>query len=399
MYVRRQGIPSLDVPAIYRTIRRRFKFHYLSTDIGRHCIGVRLAGSSDGGVVRTFSSVETTTSPSSAKLQEKTVAKSPPPLFPWRHEGLDNLIPRVTPGTREFQTILPLIAPEMLMANVFMGESLWNVLLTGQWRRDLEEGMCYAFGRGVAGIVSNVYHVPLENVFQSSQPSSQSSAYDVSFIYNNKSSADFTTPINEDKSEDESKFSPEVEDMMTQPLRQLFRSAHASGTSQLRIRLELTPKVAFFNRLCGLPFVTKQQVEDQPDMLNDLFVNEDGQFKVDTRGLYDFLNENAARNFARNGKFETTLAAEALILCDENFCVWDADTGKVLQGREDSTPREAAHLVTFERSGIYEMGSGLLALPKVISLSNWQIADIDDLLGPKKWFHVVAPGNTPPDST
>ena len=305
---------------------------------------------------------------------------------------MDNLIPRFTTGTREFNTLLPLFAPEPLMAYVFMGEPAWNVMVTNQWKRDLEEGMCYAFARGVAGMVSNVYRVPMNNVLPSEQPSSSSTSAspDVSFVYTDKSSDDFS-PSDGDHEKDDSQFCPEIDDMMTPKLRQLFRSAHASGTSQLRIRLELTPKQAYFHRLCGLPYVKRDHLEDQPDLLTNAFTNKEGRLEADSSTLYQFMYENAARNMLRYGKLETSLSAEALIVCDEIFCVWDAETGQVLQGRDSTTPREVAHVVTFERVCQTDEGASFPFLPQILHLSNWQIADIDDLLGPRKWFHVVVP--------
>ena len=379
---------------------------------GDLCGGWRSVGGSDTCGVRLFSSVGTadTTATNSTISRDKLASTRPPSaLFPWRHEGMDNLIPRVTAGTPESSTLLPLFAPEELMAKVFMDQSWWNALVSKQWKHDLEEGMCYAFAQSVAGIVSNVYHVPLQEVLSSSsqQSSLSNSSPDVSFVYNdNQNESSSSSSVNDsssqadDNKEDKSnpsQYCPEIEHMMTPALRRLFQSAHDNGTNQLRIRLQVTPKRAYFHRLHGIPFVSRQQVDDRPSLLHNVFINAaTGKFQADVTTLYNFLSDNAAEQSLKsgNGTMETTLAAEALIVCDEIFCVWDAETGQVLQGKETTSPTEVGHVVIFERScQTTPQGDHFPYLPQITHLSNWQIVDIDDLLGPKKWFHVTVSDN------
>eukprot|EP00523_Entomoneis_sp_CCMP467_P008325 CAMPEP_0168726842 /NCGR_PEP_ID=MMETSP0724-20121128/4874_1 /TAXON_ID=265536 /ORGANISM="Amphiprora sp., Strain CCMP467" /LENGTH=533 /DNA_ID=CAMNT_0008773663 /DNA_START=144 /DNA_END=1746 /DNA_ORIENTATION=+ len=400
----------------------------------------------------------------------------PRPLFPWRSAGLDDLLPRITPGTTEFRRLIALPTSDAWCAWFFLNQGFWSCFVTDEWKRELERGMTYAFTRAVAGIVSNTYRVPLSTVLgdaeqEEKQQDDTSPQFDVSFTYpppspppsssDNSSKEDKETESNGNNSRN---FCPEIPDMMRPELRRLFQAAHESGVHQLRIRLQLVPVRTYFHRLYCLPFLTRHHVTDvNTEVLQEAFLkngsnNNDSkkappqEFYFDMNSLYSismglmqqqFTNPAMKTTSTGSPVLETTVAAEVLIICQEVFSVWDAETGELVQGYDgnesnngddDKSPngidaslgppsqddnsattdaatstttnnpppwREVAHLVTFEQTvGTREDASGTSFVPNIATdTGNWQIADIDDLLGPQKWFHVVLPDDDNNDET
>ena len=338
------------------------------------------------------------------------------PLFPWRSESMNNLIPRLTPGTNEFNTLIPIPSSNEFLTWFFLQYSLWNSLISQEWKTDLENGTMYAFTKAVAGICANVYRIPLDQIYDEKGTSS-SSKPTVKFTFepphsqqqdeedDSSSSNDDATTSDQSTTASSSTNPPDycenVRDMMTRDLRQLYESAHASGVHQLQIQLQLTPVRAYFHRFYAMPFLSKRHVLDDPTLLTKTFLQQesDTQFVVSWNNMYNLsislMNQQLMERQAASerAQLETSIAAEVLVVCEERFCVTDITTGQVLQGSSTPEPREVAHLVTMEQTVVTtdDMSrSGLL--PRIQSTpSNWQIADIDDLLGADKWFHVVVP--------
>jgi hypothetical protein len=81
------------------------------------------------------------------------------------------------------------------------------------------------------------------------------------------------------------------------------------------------------------------------------------------------------------------VAAEVLVACNEAFQVVDAVTGAHLQGSPDGAFREVIHVVTFAMTVSSTFSDSFPYWPHT-RLGRWQIVDIDDALGAKKWYHV-----------
>ena len=61
--------------------------------------------------------------------------------------------------------------------------------------------------------------------------------------------------------------SPEVERMVTEPLRALFASTHAQNTKRkVKVQLRMTPKSAKFGMFICNPCLDKQFYHDNPDI-------------------------------------------------------------------------------------------------------------------------------------
>jgi len=330
------------------------------------------------------------------------------PKFPWRNEVVTNLLPRVTPDTEEQKKLIPTpIGLEFWLATLILQTGFLNNLFFRTWKHQLEEAFTYGFTKGLSGLLSNVFRVPIDQISKSSDDI-DNNKHEVTFHYPNKSSS---------SSDSKDDFCDEVSDMITQPLRDLFQSSYdqeSGAQRKLRIQLELTPKRSVFHRLFGVPFVSRKLVEEDKDLLFNMYFvkGENGKYAVgDQTHFMNAAREATEKEFDRKYpvaeeavtyKLVTTVAAEVMVICDETFRVWDDETGELLHGwdgddgdqGEKNPSREVAHLVTMERSFVTVITPGFTPFDTTFSdetISNWQITDIDDLLGPKKWYHVVSP--------
>jgi hypothetical protein len=73
---------------------------------------------------------------------------------------------------------------------------------------------------------------------------------------------------------------------------------------------------------------------------------------------------------------------QVLIECDEVFQVIDTKTGAVLQGTPDGLVQRVVHLARFEVD-VKTFGFWWLSKNEI---GNWQLTDIDDLLGHATWY-------------
>jgi len=345
---------------------------------------------------RTFcSSVDTTADATESVTAARTV--TPRPLFPWRHET--TFIPRLTPGTPEFAaSVIMTPGGHAMIRGIFLYNQNTNLLLriissfgSTHWRQELADTAGWAFLQGVAGIVSNTYRLPMD---------------DVAVVKDDIPKVTFTFPpsseeedgaVKEKKSDNteqktetsggshhESNSDPPTENSMIHSnLQKLYQSAHASGRDQLRIRLQIEPtgRCILYNLFC-LPFVSRTMVERDPilrDLLKELII--DGRFTPHfptTNAIYQHI-------FGEDDDFKTattTVEMQVLIECDEIFQVLDASSGVVVQGSSDGAVRRVWHMARFE-TDVITSGRFFVSNPKV---QNWQLTDIDDLLGPTTWY-------------
>jgi len=305
------------------------------------------------------------------------------------------MLPRITPGSFEQTKLIPTpLGLEFWLATFIMKTGWSDAVFFKTWKKNLQDGFTFAFIQGLAAVLSNAFRVPLDQITNESQ----SSSFQISFHY----------PPQEPLSADLAVL--DTSTIMAEPLAKLFQSAAQQGARKLRIQLELTPKRSVFHRLFGIPLISKQLVEKEDNFLLNLFFKKDKDTDkyvvADQSHFVDYLRSVALEEMETQEresgdeisefKFATTIAAEAMIICDETFCVWDADTGEVLQGYEDNgTTREVGHMVTMERTYETVLGSGISLMDR--TNSNWLMTDCDDLLGPQKWYHVVVPGHVNDD--
>jgi hypothetical protein len=338
-------------------------------------IAVNFADVILGGGRRNVSTTRTeataTADAEAAKLLAKSTATLhlPRPIFPWRHET--ELLPRLLPGTPEYAKDIRIPGSvRSIVAFYFLDVPWYQLLFTGSdHEEDIAHSTSWAFAQAIAGVVSDVYQVPLEDI-----------------ALDDKINFQFPPPDGGAVQDGDSKESSGSESMLARPLKDLFKSAHESGKHQLKIRLEMQPKSTKFHSLFALPFVSRAAVEKDPSILEKVFrsmalmrSNPGESFKK----LYKFVEEQEKLH----GKLSTTVEVQVLVECDEIFQVVDLNTGVVLQGHEDGLVRSVVHLVRMEKTVETYDNDNTFPYSPVIRQGNWQITDIDDLLGhTKKWY-------------
>ena len=368
------------------------------------------------------------------RVKASTATCSPPrALFPWRHETAEHPLPRLVPGTPESQYHEILPPPiQSFIAYFFLNVPLWHVLVGLDWRSDWAESSSYAFSQGVAGIVSNVYRIPFNDLLTEEEASASSDMRQtLDFQYpmppptspippkmesersespslvdasSSPSPPDGATgshqatgDVASDRDDDgDSPPSPEdccpgIDQMLDEPLRKLFQSAHEHGKNRLQIQLQTTPtsKCNVVSIFC-LPFVTRQAAERNPALVEqarEMVVSlrpPNDKPPITQASFLAFVQEQLIQH---NGKLQTTVELQVLVECDEIFQVVDRETGQVLQGSTDGAVRQVWHLVRLETTTTFTPSTTFPYLPQV-DVGNWIITDIDDLLGPKKWYHL-----------
>jgi hypothetical protein len=199
---------------------------------------VILAGRRNVSTARTSAEATATAdADAAAKLLKSTAAATlhlPRPIFPWRSET--ELLPRFIPGTPEYAKDIRVPASfRSIVAFCFLNVPWYQLLFTGNaHEEDIAHSTSWAFAQAVAGVVSDVYQVPLADI-----------------ALDDKVNFQFPPPegvVLQEGDSDDNKERSESESMLARPLRNLFKSAHESGKHQLRIRLEMQPKSTKFHR-------------------------------------------------------------------------------------------------------------------------------------------------------
>ena len=337
---------------------------------------------------------------------------SAPPLFPWRHETAEHPLPRLVPGTPESQYHENVPSEiEDGIASLTLNVPLWHRLMGRDWRPVFAESASYAFSKGVAGIVSNVYRIPFNDLLTEEEASS-GMRQTLDFRYpmsppaspiapnveiersdapSSPSPPDNATgvtgnPANDrdddgDSSPPPDAFCPGVDQMLDHPLRKLFQSANEDGKNRLQIRLQTTPtSQCEVVSLFALPFLSRQVAERYPSLVRQARELTWSKSNIHTvaKHVEEVTDEDQQNH--------TTVELQVLVECDEIFQVVDRETGHVLQGSADGAMRRVSHLLRLETMSTMAPSATFPYFLQV-EFDNWIITDIDDLLGPKKWYH------------
>lgn len=164
--------------------------------------------------------------------------------------------------------------------------------------------------------------------------------------------------------------------MVEEKLRVLFQSAREYGKDQIQVRLDCKPRNAHMINLFVFPFLSRNLLKREAEIKDKYlqFLDLMGTNPREAMPIYNgFVSE-----FAERGYTENTVIAQVLITCDEVFWVKDLETGRVIQGVKDETPRTVCHLVRMEMVVRSTPSDGFL--PFRHEQGNWQLTDIDDLL-------------------
>ena len=190
-----------------------------------------------------------------------------------------------------------------------------------------------------------------------------------SYHTNDKSQIPSSSSTPNNKEDDE--FCSNISNMMIEPLRKLYQSAHESGREQLKIKLHMRPIDAKFISLVAYPNISRTDGPEKIKVLREMVAQ---GFNV----VLDFL----MAEMTEGKSVQTTIEMQLWITCLESFQVIDSESGVLLQGSEDGLPQEVTHIVRFERT--IEVGRDLNSSKD----DGWVITDIDDMLGHKAWYIV-----------
>ena len=116
----------------------------------------------------------------------------------------------------------------------------------------------------------------------------------------------------------------------------------------------------------------KEKLQEGKQKLNILEIA-----KIIADGMDDLMETSSRLSDDGNGVI--TIVAQVSIHCSEVFCVKDVETGEIMQGYADESPRDVIHLVRFE---IVVRDS----LEPELLVGRWQITDWDDLIEGNVWF-------------
>lgn len=329
-------------------------------------------------VRRSFcSSVDPTAEAVDAVAPEKTAPVRP--IFPWRHDT--TILPRLNPDMPENASNLTFSPFGLAFLHaLFLQHSKSGFLskfltsfASNQWKDELADSAGWAFTQGVGAMMQNTYSV------SDTIRSQDDESIKVHFHYSPKETSDEATDKSAEK-EEPTAADKGMENMFHSKLRKLYESAHESGKDQLRIRLEMAPTGrCFLYNLFGFPFLTRKMVEDDPVLQSIIHgLTEDGVLHPDYTAV-DSLYQQIGHV---PDDVMTTVEMQVLVECDEVFQVIDSTTGAVLQGTPDASVQRVLHLARFEVD-VKTYGFGWLSKNKI---GNWQLTDIDDLLGHTTWY-------------
>lgn len=295
-----------------------------------------------------------------------------PVLFPWRHETVENMIPRFTPGTLEFANdrIRARQLGQDLLSWVFLGMPWFR---KKAWHTDLANSCAWSFTQAVGGILSNVYSINPQQILGADDDEGK---IDFTFPLNENNFNNFNdTDVNNENTSGKLD-NNNLETMMSRPLRNLYQAAHQYGHDHLSIRLQTEPVKAVLHSVFCFPFLTREAAENDPLLLKQILL-------LDGMDRFKLVRNHIESEYVLHNELRTTIEIQVAISCNERFQVIDRNTGVVVQGSNDGLIREGIiHVVRFEMTVVSSPDEHA-------RLGNWQITDIDDLLGPTTWYNVV----------
>eukprot|EP00980_Cylindrotheca_fusiformis_P030720 scaffold25296_cov162-Cylindrotheca_fusiformis.AAC.2 len=320
--------------------------------------------------IKRFSNVDDAKAPtgirsSILKAPFKKVVGGRGAIFPWRSSN--ELLERLVPGSDEFQRKGFLLGGNVFSSNpvfdayatayLFMGLPLHKMLFFKHWQEDMAENMSWAFSQGVG--------VPFDSISQHDQLNFESGKA------NDDSASDGGNdgPLDHD----------EIDYMVEEKLRSLFESACKHGKESMQVKLECKPKgTSHMVSLFVFPFLSRSLLKKQPDIREKYQSMLEYMVTAPKEALpmyHEFVQQ-----FQRRGYTENTVIAQVLVPCQEVFWVKDLATGALIQGVADETPRSVVHLVRMEMV-VRTVPANRPLIPIKHEQGNWQITDIDDLLG------------------
>jgi hypothetical protein len=184
---------------------------------------------------------------------------------------------------------------------------------------------------------------------------------------------------------------PELEFMMEEKLRKLYKASHEFGKDQMQIVLQTEPIACELVSLMTIPFLTREAVKKDHTLQN---LYREVHYGSDSSIFEELLRHN--QKLVQVGRtrvqtqgnvsiLESTVIAQVLVTCDEKFSVTDVATGRLVQG--NGAAHTVTHLVRLEvvvqhKLVYFPLGGS----ESTTEVGSWQIVDWDDLLGGNPWF-------------
>jgi hypothetical protein len=188
---------------------------------------------------------------------------------------------------------------------------------------------------------------------------------------------DASSKENKENTEEKQKLR-DVDFIIEQNLRTLYESAHESGKDQMQVRLETKPVAAHLLNMFCFPFLSRNQLKSDPSLKGRYLEMLELMTHSPREALPHF--HHMVADFEESGRMESTVISQVVLSCDELFWVKNLQTGAIVQGHEDEKFRPVYHLVRMEMV-VETHPSKKGFLPFKNTPGNWQITDIDDLLG------------------
>ena len=236
-----------------------------------------------------------------------------------------------------------------------------------QWVETMEGSFCDAFLKGLNGMIYDTYVLDESDERDRNENIQSEESFDIVLDFDHTIRKQNERTMGKD--EDKRCISDQNEEhyMLEYNLRKLYQSAKEhSLPSDINIVLRTEPVSAEIQSMFPIFGLSRALVQDHPNLRHSYRnlakrierkqkeKRMEGKQKLNfleiatiiTNGL-DELMETSAK-LSDDGKGLITVIAQVSVNCREVFCVKDIITGEILQGYDDSNPRDVTHLVRFE---------------------------------------------------
>lgn len=344
-------------------------------------------------------------------------------VFPWRHKVLP--LPRLIHGTPEHakQGLLLTSKSQRVYGNsslnaivtayMFLNVPWYELFWISHFRDELSSDISWSFTQGVACLLSNLRsfgggdHIATDRIITEHNDGTCSIDFSetLEISRNAESGVCHNSAVNSDvevvieDGDDKSGYNNAIlpRQIFEEKVVELYQSSVekvskienddskslAEEKQQLEVRLKMKPYHAEFITLYAIPYLSRRNSKSDPQLLD--FYSE--MLNSPSRGRAAYLSHLRQEHLENKGYMESTIIAQCLIWCDEEFYVKDLATGKILQGREAEKEsssdaqkmQQTPHLVRMERTVVTKRDPNTGNFEN--DQENWIITDIDDLLG------------------
>jgi len=307
------------------------------------------------------SNAETAGSSSSSEEKEEGTA-SGALIFPWRHEA--DKLNRFIPGTEEHETKGHLLSTvntppgnatlnAVSTAYMFLDLPILELLFFSDFKQELTDSFSWAFVQGMNNLLLKL----------ANEPNSDAS-----------SDIDFQATLSKANNDEETPDLQELNFIFEKQLLNLYESSAKNfAVDGNEIFLTSKPYSAELVSLYCIPYISRENILEDPSLLTFYKKMLEKSLLDKEADLGQLRNEHL-----ETGKMESTVIAQVLIWCKEQFYVRDSASGLIVQGQDDGEKKDVPHLVRMEMI-VKTVKDSSLGFTN--QQGNWIITDIDDLVG------------------